>query len=53
MNGLQNANDYILKFKNKVDSKYKLKYHMTPPVGWMNDPNGLIRYGGNYHLYEQ
>ncbi len=53
MNSLQNANDYILKFKSKVNPEYRLKYHMSPPVGWMNDPNGLIRFGGKYHLYYQ
>lgn len=27
--------------------------HLTPPVGWMNDPNGLCRYQGRYHLFFQ
>ena len=53
MNGLKNANEYILKFKDGVNKKYKLKYHISPPVGWMNDPNGLIRFGGEYHLFYQ
>ena len=53
MNALQKADDHIAKFKGKVNGKYRLKYHMAPPVGWMNDPNGLIYYGGKYHLYYQ
>ena len=53
MNSLQNANDYILKFKENVNVKYRLKYHMSPPVGWMNDPNGLVYFGGKFHLYYQ
>lgn len=28
-------------------------YHMLPPSGWMNDPNGFSMYGGRYHLYYQ
>ena len=29
------------------------KLHFTPPQNWMNDPNGLIYYKGNYHIFYQ
>ena len=29
------------------------QYHFLPPANWMNDPNGLLQYGGLYHLFYQ
>ena len=32
---------------------YRLKIHLTPPTGWMNDPNGFTQYKGAYHIFYQ
>ena len=28
-------------------------WHLAPPRGWMNDPNGLCRVGGRWHTFYQ
>jgi len=33
--------------------KYRPQYHYTPRINWMNDPNGLVYYEGQYHLFHQ
>ena len=29
------------------------RFHLTPNIGWMNDPNGFSAYRGEYHLFYQ
>lgn len=32
---------------------HRPRYHFLPPANWMNDPNGLIQWKGQYHLFYQ
>lgn len=32
---------------------HRPRYHFLPPSNWMNDPNGLIQWGDQYHLFYQ
>ena len=32
---------------------HRQRFHLQPPVGWLNDPNGLCVYGGQYHAFFQ
>ncbi len=41
------------KIPETATGKYRHKYHLMPPTGWLNDPNGLSYYGGNYHVFFQ
>ncbi|KAJ8727853.1 hypothetical protein PYW08_016238 [Mythimna loreyi] len=35
------------------NSRYRQHYHVSPPVGWMNDPNGFSYFKGAFHLFYQ
>lgn len=49
--------------KNEVDLEsegqvmkahsYRPYYHYSPAKNWMNDPNGMVYYDGQYHLFYQ
>lgn len=36
-----------------MSEKFRPKFHFAPRTGWMNDPNGMIRVDGAYHLFFQ
>lgn len=35
------------------NKKYRPKFHISPKVGWLNDPNGLCQFNGVYHIFYQ
>ena len=36
--------------KEKVKDQWRNKYHLMPPVGFLNDPNGLCQVNDTYHI---
>lgn len=34
-------------------SRFRPKLHVSPPTGWLNDPNSLCQINGIYHVFYQ
>lgn len=53
MNRIHQAEEALKKAGKKVNHRYRMGYHMMPQANWINDPNGLIQYKGEYHVFYQ
>lgn len=51
MDKLSKANTYVK--ENRIVGEELPVFHVTPPCGWMNDPNGFSVYQGKTHLFYQ
>ncbi|OLP66250.1 Sucrose-6-phosphate hydrolase [Bacillus pumilus] len=53
VNGIQKAEEALKNTKEKMNNRYRLGYHIMAPANWINDPNGLVQYKGEYHVFYQ
>lgn len=39
--------------RTHTNDQHRPQYHFLPPANWLNDPNGLIQWGDEYHMFYQ
>jgi sucrose-6-phosphate hydrolase SacC (GH32 family) len=44
---------WVLLAQESYNEPWRPQFHFTPPKNFMNDPNGLVYYKGEYHLFYQ
>ena len=50
--GSKKRTDVVLE-TGDYQEKFRPQFHFSPEKGWMNDPNGLVYYEGEYHMFYQ
>ena len=50
---LQKARDFETRYSPFIAPDERAAFHVSPTIGWMNDPNGFSMYKGEYHLFYQ
>lgn len=53
MNKLTRARNFEKAHLADIKKAERPVYHVSPAMGWMNDPNGFSYYNGKYHLFYQ
>ena len=50
---LRDARRYEEAMAQNITDQERPEFHLSPRVGWMNDPNGFSYYKDKFHLYYQ
>lgn len=48
---LSDAEKYEEIMESLIADEARPEFHLTAPVGWMNDPNGFSYHNGQFHLF--
>jgi len=47
------AREFEVASEKNIDKEMRPSFHLSPRIGWMNDPNGFSYHGGKYHMFYQ
>lgn len=47
------AREYEEVHSKEIPVEQRPVFHISTPIGWMNDPNGFSKFQGKYHLFYQ
>ena len=50
---LRDARRYEEAMAQNITAQERPEFHLSPRVGWMNDPNGFSYYKDKFHLFYQ
>ena len=51
--GCKNQNDTTKSAEVYYGEQFRNQFHFSPEANWMNDPNGMVYFEGEYHLFYQ
>ena len=51
--GVSTITTVTMNRKTAYLEKYRPQFHYTPEAHWVNDPNGMVYFEGEYHLFYQ